>query len=229
MNFAHVDSRLTFQKVRLAQEKFDWLLVELGVREDNSHVGTGLGGNNLQLVTLMGFAHNLVKRPIDVRVDDKRMTWGVDWFLSASKKQVRARLDQVFETIDEQHKYLAAALTDLTKPNMMAIPTAEHKQRFPQLIKALESKNYRLNPALTMVEQLVLACVMCHELSLRLDKGDTSLVSSVGKALYDFPYEIILLSVRKYVGIERLIRFDLDEYPAWAKTLDSINRIVCDA
>jgi hypothetical protein len=49
MRFIHVDDRLTVQEVRIAKEKFNGLLVELGVRETNYHVGTGLGGNNLQL------------------------------------------------------------------------------------------------------------------------------------------------------------------------------------
>lgn len=225
MNFAHVDGRLTVQEVKTAKEKFNALLVELGVREDNYHVGTGLGGNNLQLVTLMGFTHTLVKRPIDIRVDDKRVAWGAEWIITSSRKQIRARLDEVFETIDEQHKYLGAVLTDLTKPNTVATPTDTHRQRFPQLIRALESKNYQLNPSLTMVEKLVLACVMCHELSLRLDKNDTSLVSPVGKALSDFPYEIILLSVRRYVQIDRLVKHDLDEHPDWTKTLTRINKV----
>lgn len=229
MKFSHVDGRLTVQELRSAKDKFTWLLTELGVREDNYYVGTGLGGNNLQLVTLMGFTHTLVKRPIDIRVDGKRIAWGAEWLISATKKQVRARLDQVFKTIDEQHKYLAAALTDLTRANTTTAPSAEHRQRFPQLVQALENKNYRLNPALTMVEQLVLACVMCHELSLRLDKNDRSLVASVGKALYDFPYEIILVSVRRYVGLERLVHHDLDEHPDWTKTLSNINKVVDDS
>lgn len=225
MNFSHVDDRLTVKEVKAAKRVFNWLFVELGIRENNFHIGTGRGGNNLQLVTLMSFTHTLVKRPIDIRVDDKRVAWSAEWLINTPRKQIRTRLDEVFEIIDEQHKYLAAALTELTKPNMTAAPTAEHRQHFPQLIQVLESKNYHLNPSLTMVEQLVLSCVMCHEMSLRLDKKDTSLVASVGKALQEFPDEIVLFSVRKYVQIERLINFNIDEHPDWDKMLSHISKV----
>jgi len=62
-------------------------------------------------------------------------------------------------------------------------------------------------------------------LSAHLDRGDTSLVQPMGAALDSFPMEIILMSVRKYVQIDRLVRFDLDEDPVFSKMLYRINKV----
>jgi hypothetical protein len=239
MKFYHVDAKIGNKQVKLAQERFTWLMVELGLREDNYHCGTGLGGNNFQLLTLMSFQHSLEK---SLGKDyggvhcyygagaDPYIDWEADWLINTPKKDIRAKLDEVFSTIKEEHKYLAVALADLAKSNSMRDTVMKYPDQFPKLIAALGQPYHFVSDQLPL-DQLIIACVMCQELSAHLDSStkllsDKSFIQSIGSTLYDFPAEIILFAVRKYVAIDRLVRHNLDEDPVFGKTLDKVNKLV---
>jgi hypothetical protein len=226
MKFNHVDGRLTVLEAAQADGKFQRLTLELGLREDNYHVGSGLGGNNFQLLTLMALDHNLVKRPISVQVDGTRMAWSGSWLNETPMKSLRAQLDRAFPTIEEHFKYQAVALNDLSKTNSMRDTVVKYPDQFPHLMLALHGKGYRLRPGSSYIEQYIMACIMCQELSSQLDQGDRSLIQPMGHAMADFPMEIVLLSVRKYVTLERLVQHNLDEDAVFGKVLSRINKAV---
>lgn len=227
MDFAHVDGKLTVMKFKAAKEKFAWLTTELGVREDNGHVGTGLGGNNFQLMVLMGFDQHLVDdNKIDIEVHKDHLAWGAKWFLDAKKKDIRHQLDKVFPAIKEKKKYLAVALEALSHTANLREEVIKYSEHFPRLIKAIEGRSFKFNGGLTNIDQLLLAFVMCQELSAHLDRDDMSLVQPIAEAMTEFPLEVILLSVRRFVGIERMVKFNLDEDRIFGKMLTRVNRAV---
>lgn len=226
MKFSHIDARLTPQEVEMAKARFAWLLTELGLRESNYHVGTGLGGNNFQLLVLLSFQHTLVKRNVDIRVDDRRIAWGAEWLINSPKRTIRAKLDESFYLIAEKNKYLAVALADMANTSSMKETVKKYPEQFPQLIRAFSNKDYHFDKGMTYTDQLIVACVLCQELSARLDAGDRSTVQSTGSALADFPAEIILMSVRRYVQIERLVKHNLDEDPVFYKAIRKVNDVV---
>jgi hypothetical protein len=226
MKFSHIDARLTPQEVEAAKYRFNWLLTELGLRESNYHVGTGLGGNNFQLMVLLSFKHTLVKRNVDIQVDDKRVAWSADWLINTPKRTIRSKLDETFYLIAEKHKYLAIALAEVADSFSMKDTVRKYPEQFPQLLRAISNKDYSFDKDMPYTDQLIVACIMCQELSARLDAGDRSTVQSTGSALNDFPTEIILLSVRRHIQIERLVRHNLDEDPVFMKTLMRVNKVV---
>lgn len=227
MDFAHVDGKLTVMEHKAAKARFDWLLTELGVRDTNEHVGTGLGGNNFQLLVLMCFEHRLVDdKKTTIQVEKNHINWGAKWFTDTKKKEIRWHLDEIFPAIKEKKKYLAVAMEALSGSGMLRDKVIQHSEQFPRLVKVLEGKTYRFPRGLSGIDQLILAFCMCQELSDHLDREDLSLVQPIGEALSEFPLEVILLSVRRFVGIERLVKWNLDEDPIFGKMLTKVNKVV---
>lgn len=231
MKFSFVGLDLTHDIVKDCKRKFEGLLVELGVRKNNEHVGTGLGGNNFQLVCLFGMSHELSSEhnlKIKFVSKDNTMTWGADWLATTSRLEIRKELDRVFETVKEGHKYWALMIESIANSTALRASLKDYQDSFPELTKCLEGQCYKFQGWLGPLSQLLLAFIMCQELAADLDRGDTSKVHTIGAALYDFPAEIILLSVRRYIQIDRLVRFNLDEDPIFWKTLKKVNTRVDD-
>lgn len=226
MNFSHVDPELTYKLVRSAMKKFTALIVELGVRENNEHVGSGLGGNNFQLLTLSHLNHHLKTGGFKITINDD-IWWSANWLAHASMVEIRQALDAVFPSIKERHKYVSVLVRSMLKrPNDLRQTFLENKEHFPRLQSLLDNKAYYFDKNLSFLEQLVVASIMCQDLAMDLDKGDLSKVSSIGSTLSYFPPEIILLSVRMYINIERLVKHNLDEHPVFTHLLTRVNRSI---
>jgi hypothetical protein len=229
VNFNHIDHSIQYGRVKVAKEKFWQLTTELGLRETNYHVGSGLGGNNFQLVTLMNLQHELSSDDITIEVKSDRIVWGAKWLAKAARKTVRFELDAKFPTILEKHKYLTLALQILAdNPDSLREGFAKHKEHFPKLMRALNDKSFVFDPSMSGLEKLVMAYIVCQDLAVELDRGAGTFtkVSAAAAVLIQFPPEIILLSVRRYIQIERLVRHNLDEHPDFLKVLNNVTRIV---
>lgn len=215
--------------VKSAQRSFSRLLVELGVRKNNEHIGSGLGGNNFQLLCLFGMVQELSPHTgmtIKFSSTENTMYWGAEWLCRASKVDLRKELDKIFDSIKEGHKYWALVMEALSASGDLRSTLTQYQDQFPELMACLSGKVYKFQSWLGPLSQLILAYVMCQELAADLDRNDTSRVNMIGSALYDFPAEIILLSVRKYIQIDRLVRHDLDEHPIFNKVLMKVNKRV---
>lgn len=218
-----------YTMVKDAQRNFSRLLVELGVRKNNEYIGSGLGGNNFQLICLFGMAQELSPQSdLSIKFSSKENTmyWGADWLCRASKIELRKELDKVFLSVKEGHKYWALIMEALSESGNLRSTVAQYQDQFPELMACLSGKTYKFQAWLGPLSQLILAYVMCQELAADLDKNDTSKVHTVGSALYDLPAEIILLSVRKYIQIDRLVKHNLDEDPIFCKVLTKVNKRV---
>lgn len=198
MKFDTFDKALNPKEKELAEKKFNWLTLELGVREDNQHIGSGLGGNNAQLFALMSFHNELVNdASTKIKIDRGLIQWGSDWFLSAGRKLIRHELDAVLPI-----------------------------QKYTPLETILNDQRFSLGPNVSRWTVLLYAFDLCKKLADELDRGDTSNVQVTALSLYGFPMETVLLSVRRFIQIERLVRFNLDEHPDFGKILSKINREV---
>jgi hypothetical protein len=229
VKFNHIDKRLSHFLVKDCQDKFHWLTTELGVRETNEHVGTGLGGNNFQLLVLMDLGHILTARPgrsLSFSPIHGRVIWGADWLRNTPRIQIRYKLDEVFASIAESFKYKALAYQALCFSNNIRSTLNTYKDQFPQLTACLAGKLFRFDAHLSNVERLIQAFVMCQELAADLDNNNLSRIQTIGAALYEFPSETILLSVRRYIGISRLVKHNLDEDPIFNKCLRKVTKLV---
>ena len=148
---------------------------------------------------------NTIKRNTDIKVDDDRMAWSANWLGATKKRDIRKRLDEVFAEINQKY------IRDPDQPLTRQINTPG---------------SFQFYPGLSPIEQLAQVCAMCHELSARLDQGDTSMVRTVGTVMQQLPLETVLFSVRRYIQIERLVKYNLDEDPIFGPALTKVNRAV---
>lgn len=198
MNFDTIDKSVPPDLQVVAKGKLQWLSLELGVREDNQHVGSGLGGNNGQLIALMSFHHELVNdNTLSVEIDRGLIRWGATWLEQSSKKDIRHELD-------------------------VKVPIA----KYTPLDKVVNDPRYSLGPNVASWRVLFFAEGLCQKLARELDNGDESNVQVTAYALTGFPMEVILMAVRKHIQIDRLVRHNLDEHPDFGKILSKINKTV---
>lgn len=225
MKLHSVPTDLPEHELHGCKSQFQRLTLELGIRDNNYHVGSGLGGNNFQLLTLMGLEHRLVRsHHVQIRITDRGVSWGSDFLLQPMKK-IRSRLDEAFPAIQQKHKVIAAAIEGMLQhPGSYYGSMLERKGSFPGLMAYLANEEYRHDPSMPLHEQLIMAMVITANLAAQLDRGDTSRIAAAGRAISNFCGEIILLSVRRNIQIDRLVRFDLDEHPTWEGVLTKINR-----
>lgn len=198
MNFDKVRAVTSKADEKAAAQKISSVALELGVRENNEHIGTGMGGNKAQLLALMAFHHELINEPgLTIRITDGLMEWGIEWFLNASRKEIRQVLD-------------------------IALPIA----KYTPIDDVQSNPAYATAPNASRWRVLSLANHLCQKLASELDNGDTSGVQATAFALVGFPQEFILMSVREYIQIERLVKHDLDEHPDFGNILLTINKQV---
>jgi hypothetical protein len=206
MKFTKIDSSLPRGLVDAAWGKFEELLLELGVRDDNTHVGTGLGGNNFQLYSLLGVKHSLMKlhKGIIVTHDDG-IYWDAETLAFMPRLDMRKKVDTIIPLVEERYPgafLFSKEFGDATKINYLKLVSRE------------------------MQGALLNAQVLCSGLAKELDAGDTSNILMTAKLLEVMPFEIVLLAVRKFIGIERLVKFSLDEHSRLGPILHRINKIV---
>jgi hypothetical protein len=80
-------------------------------------------------------------------------------------------------------------------------------------------------------KKIVACMIACARLAAQLDQVDSienlpPSVKHMGRFLDKVSHENVLIAVRSQVQIERLVRFNLDEHPEWARVLGKINKEV---
>jgi hypothetical protein len=226
MKFHEVAHDLTKSVLQASQSKFNKLMLELGIRETNEHVGSGLGGNNFQLLVCMGLQHHLVNsRNIQISVTGKGIAWGSRFLTDAPMKDIRRKLDVMFSAVQEKHKFLAVAMqTAIDNPTSYYKGVYEYRKNFPSLVEYLKQGTYFHNTSIPLPDQLLLALFITADLAMDLDRGSRKKISCAGKALNNFPDEIYLLAVRRNIQIDRLVIHNLDEHPDWKPALLRISQ-----
>jgi hypothetical protein len=220
------------KSIETATRKFNLLLLELGTRKENTFVGSGLGGDNFKLLVLMCHKHYLIDDSISGIVlgvePNNIISWGVDHLINSDMRTIREDLDTFFPVITEKHKYLALSLMSLPNNDQFAKVIADHIASFPKIGQTIKDGKYKQLHSLNMYEQLMVAYMLCNQLASELDQGIKKNVQSVARALDHFNDEVILLSVRLFIGIERLVHHDLDEDEVFYPVLNRINKVVTE-
>jgi hypothetical protein len=162
-----------------------------------------------------------------MRVSDGAIEWGVDFLTKNKARYIRGKLDEMFTVIQEKNKIIALAMESLVGPNSEFFRTAsEHSANFSSLLDLFNGGGYTHDRSMTNYDALMMANLMTGKLSSDLDRGDERLVGPIGRALSNFSMEIVLLTVRRNIQIDRLVRYNLDEHPDWENLLNRINKAV---
>lgn len=106
----------------------------------------------------------------------------------------------------------------------------EHYQQLLPLIERIykgESVAHEYN-VLEPTKQLVACMIVCARLATQMDLCEPSnppeSLNYIGKFFNIVPPETMLVSVRSQVQLSRIVKFDLDEHPEWAKVLKMLQQ-----
>lgn len=223
VKFTYVFSDVTLNKLKLAEKKLTGLCIDLGIRDDNYYVGTGMGGNNLQLLTITGLNLKLTKDKGTISFAHGELIFSLKWFINSNMKMIRQELNKIWLDVSEQNKLLFLPLRMmLDHPTGLVSTFDTYQAQFPTIVLALKQG---FSPALklSLHEELIMASVLCAKLAQEVDAKNLSNTASVGVLLLNLSEFAQSVSIRKYITIERLMKHSFDEMPIWK---DIINRIV---
>lgn len=229
MKFDSVDSSICKNDICLASKKLAKLLIELGIRESNYNIGSGLGGNNFQLLTLIQMHHHLDPFTTTARVVGNIIFWGVNFLIDTQMKQIRYELNVIFNNISDDNKINGISLHANVSNSMNLVDSlrnSKHSGFGLQIVSRILSGESIDLSSYFYSNQVVIACILCAELATDLDSNINSKIRIVGLTIQKMEPEIILLSVRKCIGIERIIKHNLDLNPYWEVTLYKVNKII---
>ncbi len=203
-------------------------MLELAVRDDNEHVGSGLGGNNFQFVVLTSLDHHLTDEDVKIAFHNNTMYWGETWLESASMKEIRKELDSVFEQVSPKYKEMA---DDFIKMKLFSF-LEKHQDYFPIILERFNTKSGEsllvydeVTHLCTNIEKLIIVRHICAALAAELDVGNNQFTSSIAKFITNFSPDINLYSIRTQITIDRLVRHNLDEHADFNKIIEIVNSL----
>lgn len=225
MEFQYIDDDLSYSQVESLKGKLRYLSIDLGINETNTYCCSGLGGNNFLLLMLMSMDIDLISSTDSIKFFNGQISFGADWFENSSIIDIRKELDKVSKSFLESQKYISILLESIVNSNSLIETIKKYGNEFPTILSCLDNKNYKFDSdKMSEFDKLVVAFTLCQELSIDLDNNNLSKIDLISSALLDFNTAIILLSVRRYIGLSRIIKFNLDERPIFNKLLTKVLR-----
>jgi len=220
------------EQAAIAADKIKCIMLELGVRADNIHIGSGLGGNNRQLMIMLAMDHVITDKQAGVFFDKHVCYWNVSSVVNSTRVELRQYINTAFEqkvansnvgpalllghllSEGAESKFLDRYETDSTD--------------LPEVNLILEGHQFDINKVARM-DLLLVSAVAAGLMSRMLDKlpeakpVELPAVNNVGSFFVSIPAETSLLVLRSMVGINRLIMRSLDENAHWDKVLSVIS------
>lgn len=230
MKFDVIDPSFTQDEVNLASRILAKIMVELGILENNEHVGSGLGGNNHQLLVFMTMKHHLVSSDKDIVIMYNTVYWSIEFLISNKIRSIRSIIDNAFKLVFDENKLVALALHTVANNPTLVLPVVENT--LPEIVifyyneflsgRALDLSN------LSYSNQFMISLLLCAKLSYFLDNAIVAgnYIKVAGQSLETVEPEIFLLVVRKAIKLDRLIKYNLDENIYWKHTLIKVCRIL---
>ncbi len=193
-----------------AEQRLQGVLLELSCRIGNQHIGSGLGGNPKQYLALVSLNTSFVANQSTLFVlDNNSLFIDRKIFDSLPLKDLRKELNNFFTEevlakslpIPELASYLEGNNVDDSVLNLNLINTDSIPPVQVEILKAISLAIKFRN---LVIEQVP------------ADAPDTFQVSAELKQLADeiqkFPNSIILLSIRRCLGIDTIVRHNLDTF-----------------
>lgn len=238
MKFSTVSVQLNQIDMDKANQALIKIFTQLGLKENNNF-NCKFGGNNFQLFSLLEMKHELTSSPKPIDINQNNVVWDIGFLLGYSTDGQRKILDQAFAKINDKYKTTSMFIQGLIKNNNLISNYQEHKSNFPLVEKCFINK--KIDPALSMVEQFLLACLVCNSVSEVLDSSPTNindgwmenssthqLMVEAANFLMEFNPAIHLVSVRRFITFDRLMGYNFCHSPEWINNLQRINKILKD-
>jgi len=213
------------------------VFTELALRDDNCYSGSKHGGNSFQLFALMEMKHELVPSTIPITIKDNVVMWGMSFLLNDSISNHRKHLDKAFDQINDRYKTTSMFINGLLEDNNLISNYQKYKANFPLVEKCFN--NMKIDPNISVVEQFLLACLICNHVSEVLDSSVSNtgfgwaknantkqLMIDAANILLEFDPAIHLISVRRFITFSRLMNYDFTMLPEWKNNFERINNIL---
>lgn len=218
------------------KHKIESALLELSVRENNVHVGTGLGGNQEQLLILSSIEHVLTDEHDGVFFREGFCYWNARSILNASMKEIRSFIDEAFkyQSQDSNTEIVGVAIKHLLDEGYRSTLIDSFNRSISDIDDVLCGKDVDTN-SMSMSRMLITSLCVVGLVSRKLDAiTDASEATRlpemqfIGTFFRKVEPSIVLISIRKMMGIERIVKFNLDEHPVLGDVLTNISRSLRD-
>lgn len=237
MKFSTTSATSNTLALNQANKNLIRIFTELALRNDNCYSGSKIGGNNFQLFVLMEMKHELVPSTIPITIKDNVVMWGMSFILNDSIDNHRKALDKAFNQINGGCKTTSMFINGLLEDNNLISNYQKYKANFPLVEKCFH--DMKIDPNLSVVEQFLLACLICNHVSEVLDSSKTNegfgwaknantkqLMIDAANLLLEFDPAIHLISVRRFITFSRLMTYDFTMLPEWKYNFERINNIL---
>lgn len=182
------------------------LKLDLSTRKDNTHVGSGLGGNPGELLFLMTHKFNAVHSDTETKIafngDDVVVTTNLNGKLNL--KDIRTALSKFFT--DNSITVPSASFEDLINPEFL-----KQQKQTPNIITHLDVVN----------QTLVIKTSLDAKIAASIDSIDDNDKTLFNKLVESSPSSNVLC-IRMIIGMNNIIKYNLDEF------LTNINKLFED-
>ena len=170
------------------------IFFEYAIRKDNEHVGSGLGGNYENYLFIADKKMVPSADVTNLTITKTELIFNPDFVLNSSRKDLRVALDEKIAEAMKTSEYVPKIKGDAV------LPEAD-----------LEKND--------AAAKTIILANKCAELSSLLDndKITDEYLDEFSKYLNSFPMPIALYAFRTQVGIERMVKHNLDENKFFAQ------------
>jgi hypothetical protein len=209
-----------------AKQRYESLMIELAARKNNEHIGSGRGGNPAQYLTMVALTPNFVNTNGEELfvVNNDSIEINVEQMFSASKKSMRLALDKAL-TPDVISKFAAPELIEFLS-NAGPAPKDEklfYNSKQKDLITAAKLASRIKELAILELKESDGKAPNLLSLSLSAEMKQTL------NELKTLDKWLILFGCRAFIGIETIVKYNLDEIPGFAEMFLQINSAAGDA
>lgn len=200
------ETNLSEYDFKLVEQKLTPVLLELCARKDNKHIGTGLGGNENQALAAICFPHVIVESDRDYVAAFRfnQFVWNATQVNKLNKKDIRLSLNDLFKEIEPLVEKIKNYIDNNVSLEEFGSEAVDNFNKYQSAVSALISLNEKLDN------------------NNYIDHD----VEAVGSFLHSLPETIVLLAVRQYVTIDRMVKHDLDSYTVFGDCINKITKLV---
>lgn len=200
MKFVNVDPRISEDNLAASAKMLTLVFTSLAVRNDNLHV-TGLGGDNEVFHKIMNVPHNLVIGAGMIDTVNGKIDWSVE-LLSAG--------DATLES--------TRAFITRNRDAIIQLPKAITYQAFEDAKLVCDKLVKQLDTICPETECVLPS--MHQDIAVVVDKFAEEINATNAEP------GILLSCIREQVGINRMVRFNLDEHKEVSKILAQVTNLL---
>lgn len=192
------------------------LLTEYGLGDRNQSIGSGKGGNISKFGFLLSKNHiedNTKTYTVDIVNND--MIWNTEWLGQASFRQIRDEVDSKIEALNINFPDKSA---DLFVQLGIDPQTISSKVRDMNVLAVLQGSQEVDISNLSEKDKLIFARLLAKEFADQADAVNAcpgkEICANFTNILNKLNTGIVVFAIRTQIGIDRMVKFNIDEEPS---------------